>query len=217
MKRIGYILRSYPRLSQTFIVNEILALEQLGANLCLFAITNPHEPVVQAQVAQVRAPVEYLEQAAKGERAAALAGHAWAKQHAPARYAEICSYVEQRADLDDGYTSASRHECLDYAVHLAELLDHERRAGRPIEHLHAHFAHDPTLIALLVHMLTGISFSFTAHARDLFQIPQPALTERIAAASAVITCCAANLDYLNESAAAPDRGKIRLIHHGVDL
>jgi glycosyltransferase involved in cell wall biosynthesis len=217
MRSIGYILRSYPRLSQTFIVNEILALEQLGASLFLFAITNPHEPVMQAQVAQVRAPVEYLEQAAKGERAAALAGHAWAKQHAPDRYAEICSYVEQRADLDDGYTSASRHECLDYAVHLAELLDRERRAGRPIDHLHAHFAHDPTLIALLVHMLTGISFSFTAHARDLVQIPPRALIERIAQATIVLTCSGTNINYVNEVVPEPLRAKVRLIYHGVNL
>ena len=65
MKRIAYILRSYPRLSQTFIVNEILSLEQLGLNIHLFAITNPHEPIVQEYVAQVRAPLEYLEHAAK--------------------------------------------------------------------------------------------------------------------------------------------------------
>src|SRR6266581_4894755 len=113
MKRIGYILRSYPRLSQTFIVNEILALEQLGLNLHLFAITNPHEPIVQAQVAHVRAPVEYLEDAANRERSAVLAEHAWAAQQAPERYAEARSYVEQRGDLDDGYTGASRYECFD--------------------------------------------------------------------------------------------------------
>src|SRR4051812_4803436 len=82
MKRIAYILRSYPRLSQTFIVNEILALEQLGLNLHLFAITNPHEPIVQEYVAQVRAPVEYLEDAAKRARAAVLAEHAWLEQQA---------------------------------------------------------------------------------------------------------------------------------------
>src|SRR3954447_2464382 len=152
MKRIGYILRSYPRLSQTFIVNEILALEQLGQNVHLFAITNPHEPIVQAQAAQIHAPVEYLEDAAKRGRAAMLAEHVWAEQQAPARYAEARSYVERTNDLDEGYTSASRFECFDYAVHVAGLLERERRAGRPIEHLHAHFAHDPTLIALLVHM-----------------------------------------------------------------
>ena len=48
VRQIGYILRSYPRLSQTFILNEILALEQLGLQLHLFPITNPREPVVQA-------------------------------------------------------------------------------------------------------------------------------------------------------------------------
>ena len=44
--QVGYILRSYPRLSQTFILHEILALEQLGLDLRIFAITNPREPTV---------------------------------------------------------------------------------------------------------------------------------------------------------------------------
>ena len=217
MKHIAYILRSYPRLSQTFIVNEILALEQLGLNLHLFAITNPHEPIVQEYVTQVRAPVEYLEDAAKRERAAVRAEHAWAEQQAPARYAEMRSYVEQSSWLDDGYTSASRFECLDYAVHLAGLLERERSAGRPIDHLHAHFAHDPTLIALLVHMLTGASFSFTAHARDLVQIPPHALIERIAQATFMLTCSGTNMDYVNDVVPEPLRTKVRLIYHGVNL
>jgi glycosyltransferase involved in cell wall biosynthesis len=148
---------------------------------------------------------------------ATLAAHLRAMFAAPIRYIKTISYVLRHKELDEGYTAASRWECFAEALHLAERLRQLKSAGQPIDHLHAHFAHDPTLIALLVHKLTGISYSFTAHARDLFQIPQPALTERIASASAVITCCAANLDYLNESAAAPDRGKIRLIHHGVDL
>ena len=217
MKRIAYILRSYPRLSQTFIVHEILALEQLGVQLYLFAITNPHEPIVQGNVAQVRAPVEYLEDAAKRTHAAVLAEHTWAEQLAPARYAETRDYVEQSAELDDGYTSASRFECFEYAVYLAALLERERSAGRPIDHLHAHFAHDPTLIALLVHMLTGIAFSFTAHARDLVQIPLHALIERIAQATFVLTCSGTNMDYVNDVVPEPLRAKVRLIYHGVNL
>jgi glycosyltransferase involved in cell wall biosynthesis len=217
MQRIAYILRSYPRLSQTFIVNEILALEQLSLNLHLFAITNPHEPIVQPQVAQVHAPVEYLEDAAKRDRAAVRAAHAWVEQQAPDRYAAALSYVEQRSDLDDGYTSATRFECFDYAVHLVQLLERERRAGKPIDHLHAHFAHDPTLIALLVHLLTGISFSFTAHARDLVQIPPRALIERMTQATFVLTCSGTNISYVNETVPEPLRAKVRLIYHGVSL
>jgi glycosyltransferase involved in cell wall biosynthesis len=217
MNRIGYIIRSYPRLSQTFILNEILALEELGVQLHLFPSTNPREAVVQAQAAEVRAPVEYLEQATGRGRLATLAGHLRAALATPLRYAKTYAYVLRHKELDEGYTAASRWECFAEALHLAERLRQLRSAGQPLDHLHAHFAHDPTLIALLAHKLTGISYSFTAHARDLFQIPQPALTERIAGATAVITCSAANLDYLNESAAPADRGKIRLIYHGVDL
>src|SRR5688572_32170662 len=62
-KQIGYLLRSYPRLSQTFILNEILALEKLGVAIQIFALTNPHEKVVQMQVDQVQAPVHYLDEA----------------------------------------------------------------------------------------------------------------------------------------------------------
>jgi glycosyltransferase involved in cell wall biosynthesis len=217
MNRIGYIIRSYPRLSQTFILNEILALEAIGVQLRLFPITDPREPVVQAQAAEVRAPIEYLDAAVRRGRVAIVAEHVRAALAAPLRYVQTLSYVLRHPELDQGYTAASRWECFVEAVYLAGVLRRARRQGQPIDHLHAHFAHDPTLIALLLHKLAGISYSFTAHARDLFQIPQAALTERIAACSAVITCCAANLDYLNQSASAPDRDKIRLIHHGVDL
>lgn len=217
MARVGYIIRSYPRLSQTFIVNEILALEQLGVSLQLFPITDPHEPIVQAQVAQVRAPVEYLERAASRGRAAILAEQARVALAAPGRYMRALRYVRRRQDLDEGYTSASRYECLAYAVHLAALLRREARAGRPIAHLHAHFAHDPALIALLTQMLTGISFSFTAHARDLVQIPPRALVERIERATTMLTCSGTNIDYVDEVVPAPLRAKVRLIHHGVNL
>jgi glycosyltransferase involved in cell wall biosynthesis len=217
MTTIGYIIRSYPRLSQTFILNEILALEELGVQLHLFPITDPREPVVQAQASEVRAPIEYLDEATKRGLATTLAAHLRAALAAPIRYVNSMVYLLRHKELDEGYTAASRWKCFAEALHLAGRLRQLQRAGQTIDHLHAHFAHDPTLIALLTHKLTGVPYSFTAHARDLFQIPQPALTERIAAARAVVTCCAANLDYLNQSAAAPDRSKVHLIHHGVDL
>ncbi|MCE7983544.1 MAG: colanic acid biosynthesis glycosyltransferase WcaL [Caldilinea sp. CFX5] len=119
-------------------------------------------------------------------------------------------------ECDEGYTTASRYRCFHYAVDLAPRLQ-ERSQAQAITHLHAHFAHDPTLIAQLVHMLTGLPFSFTAHARDLYQIPPAALVERITAAQWVVTCCGANLDYLKSVTPARLWGKFHLIHHGVNL
>jgi glycosyltransferase involved in cell wall biosynthesis len=217
MKQIGYIIRSYPRLSQTFIVNEIQALEQLGLRLHLFPMTNPHEPIVQAQVGTVRAPVDYLEAATEWDTATMLGQHLRAALTSPIRYARALRYVLQRSDLDRDYHASSRYACFTQAVYLAHLLRREQQAGQPITHMHAHFAHDPTLIALLVKMLTGIPFSFTTHARDLVQIGQRALIERIEQASVVVTCSDVNMEYVNEHVPAPLRDKIRLIHHGVNL
>lgn len=215
--QVGYILRSYPRLSQTFILNEILALEQLGVAVHLFALADPHEPVVQAQVADVRAPLDYLDAATRRRWPSICAEHLLVALASPRRYAAALAYVLGGKHLDAGYSAGSRYACFVQAVYLARLLRSRRRGGTPIGHLHAHFAHDPALIALLVHKLTGIPYSFTAHARDLYQVHVAALVERVVEASAVITCCGANMAYLGEVVPEASRGKLRLIHHGVDL
>ncbi|HKV68862.1 MAG TPA: glycosyltransferase, partial [Gaiellales bacterium] len=98
------------------------------------------------------------------------------------------------------------------AVYLARTLEAD---GPGQLHLHSHFAHDPTLIAFLVGRLTGVPYSFTAHARDLYETPVRTLAERAEAATAVVTCCGANADYLRRVVPAAG-GKVRVIHHGVD-
>jgi glycosyltransferase involved in cell wall biosynthesis len=143
--------------------------------------------------------------------------HLQAALAAPRRYVQTLGYVLRRKDLDVGYTASSRHACLAQALYLARLLRQKRRMGSPIGHLHAHFAHDPTLIALLAHKLTGISYSFTAHARDLYQIPRSVLIDRIEAASKIVTGCVANVDYFNEVAPEVAPAKVCLLHHGADL
>ena len=60
--RVAYVVRSWPRLSQTFILNEILNLERIGVGISIFAIARADEPLVQAEVAEVTAPVHYLDQ-----------------------------------------------------------------------------------------------------------------------------------------------------------
>lgn len=215
--RVGYLLRSYPRLSQTFILNEVLALEKLGVQLHIFAVTHPHEALVQAQVADVQAPVDYLEAAQQRQWWTILWEHLLTLLLAPYRYLSTLSYLLYHREFDEGYTASARTVCFLQAVYLARLLRRARHQGKPMDHLHAHFAHDPALIAHLVHRLTGISFTFTAHARDIYQIPQRALHERIKAAGAVVTCCATNIDYLKGVAAAVDHAKLRVIHNGVNL
>ncbi len=217
-KQIGYLLRSYPRLSQTFVLNEILALEKIGVSIQIFALTNPREKVVQMQVDQVQAPIHYLDEGMQqrswrnlfSENARVASLHFKG-------YLRSLVYIAANRSIDEGYTASNRWECFLQAVHLVFLLDQQpRNSGKTIDHLHAHFAHDPALIAYLVHLMTGIPFSFTAHARDLFQVPEKALTDRIRTANAVVTCCRANVEYLNQIAPS-QQAKFSLIYHGVNL
>lgn len=217
-QQIGYLLRSYPRLSQTFIVNEILALEAIGVSIEIFALTDPHEKVVQMQVDQVRAPVHYLDEAmqARSFLEALKENLEIAGLHLKG-YLRSLAYVAMQREIDRGYTASNRWRCFLQAVHLIHRLRvRERQTGNKLHRLHAHFAHDPALVACLVHRITGLPFSFTAHARDLYQVPANALRDRIRQASAVITCCQANLDYLTQIASSL-RSKFLLVYHGVNL
>jgi glycosyltransferase involved in cell wall biosynthesis len=217
-KQIGYLLRSYPRLSQTFILNEILALEKIGVTIQIFALTNPHEKVVQLQVDQIQAPIHYLDEGMQTRRWYQIVGeHLEVARFHFIGYLRAFSYIATHPKIDKGYTARNRWECFLQAVHLMHVLVlEERRTGKKIDHLHAHFAHDPTLIAYLVNCITGLPFSFTAHARDLYQVPEEVLTDRIHQASAVITCCGANIDYLHQIASS-EKSKFSLIYHGVNL
>ena len=187
-------------------------------DLQIYAITNPAESIVQPQALAVHAPVRYLELARNRGRAGILREHRYWLKNSPSRYISALRYTIRDRDFDSGYKADSRFACFMQAVYLAWLLqDQAVHTGRRTGHLHAHFAHDPAFIALLVHMLTGISYSFTAHARDLYQLSIPELIQRAEHASAVITCCSANVHYLDQVLPGAARAKVRLIRHGIDL
>ena len=193
-------------------------MEKIGVSIQIFALTNPYEKVVQMQVDQVRAPVHYLDEAMQPRSLRnILREHLEVARLHFIGYIRALFYIAVHKKIDKGYTASSRWECFLQAVHLIYLLvQKERRNGKKIDHLHAHFAHDPALIAYLVNYITGIPFSFTAHARDLYQVPEKVLTDRIHQARAVITCCGSNLEYLNQIAPA-QKSKFSLVYHGVNL
>lgn len=170
------------------------------------------------QVHRVRAPVRYLDEAMQPRplRKVLKENFEVARRYFPG-YVRALSYIAFKRVLEQGYIASSRWVCFLQGVSLIYFyILQEQRTGKKLDHLHAHFAHDPTLVAYLVHRITGLPFSFTAHARDLYQVPEGALNDRIRQASAVITCCRANLEYLNRIAPT-QQSKFSLIYHGVNL
>jgi glycosyltransferase involved in cell wall biosynthesis len=213
-----YVVRSWPRLSQTFVLGEVLALERRGVDVELFALGRSGETLVQPEVADVRARVSYPEDAADAQRT--RADHALVAAAVPQRYAATVAYARTRPWLADGYATATVRECLDRAVSVAAAVlgaAGGRAGGAPPTHVHAHFAHDPALVGLLTARLTGLPFSLTAHARDVYQVPPRALAERARAATCVVTCCRANAAHLRRVLPDASRDRVRVLHHGVRL
>ena len=209
-----YLVRSWPRLSQTFIVNEVLALERRGVDLVVFSLVRSGESVIQPQVSEVRTAVRYLED--RKPLRQQVGEHIAVFSAGPVHYARTALFAWRRRDLAKGYATATTLGCFQYAVRVAAAIVRLRREGTAPAHLHAHFAHDPALVALLVRRLTGLPYSFTAHARDLVQIPPSSLAARAAEATALVTCCQVNADYI--AATLPARlPSVRVIHHGVEL
>jgi len=201
---VGYVVSTWPRLSATFILNEVLAVERSGVSLRIFSIKDPDGEPVHARVAQVRARVTYL--SLRRHWKSALQANLRLFFRQPGRY---CRALLQALR----YRRWGVLQRFFQAGYLAHELSRE-----PVAHLHAHFAHAPTLVAMFTHELTDIPYTFTAHAKDIYvETPPELLRAEAHRAQAVITCTEYNRQYLSTQIGPASDGKLHCIYHGLDL
>lgn len=198
--RVGYVLKMYPRFSETFIVTEILALEQHGADLDIFSLRPPTDGRFHASLAQVRASVSYLSSPGKSlDLWMALAA---CRQIHPDRVVE---------NLDEilAVPPGEAHQALVLATSVPE---------RGITHLHAHFGSVAATVARIAARIAGITYSFTLHAKDIFHedVDPAALAVRLRDAALAITVSDFNERYLRNLYGDATRTLVR-IHNGIDL
>lgn len=203
--RVAYLLKRFPRLSETFILHEMLELERQGVALRVYSIMNPGEKVIHSDVSRLRAPIHYLPSGPRAALKVARAHLSVIRRH-PRRYLMAVAHVLRRRLR----TSAVKHFWR--AGWLAWDLD---QAGA--SHLHAHFAHGPASVAHVASIMLGLPFSFTGHAKDIYTTPSASLINKIEAARFVITCTDYNVQYLSSLNGSPPPGRIHRIYHGVDL
>lgn len=196
---VGYVLKRYPRFSETFVVNEILAHEAAGMTIDIFALRPPSDTHFQDAVARVRSAVHYLPYS--GVRAADY----WS---AIEQVAAVLPFTWSRLAIASGEDPIDIYQalCLAREVHV-----------RGIEHLHAHFASSATSVARLAAHLAGIPYSFTAHAKDIFHegVEPDDLDRKIADADVVVTISDYNLAFL--SARVGQQSHLKRIYNGIDL
>jgi len=196
----GYVLKRYPRYSETFIVNEILAHEAAGLSIEIFSLYPPNDGHFQDGIARVRAPVNYLP--AEGLKAA-----------------EFWAAFEEAGEVLPGFwtmlESARGEEVHD--VYQAVLLAREVHL-KGIHHLHAHFATSATTVARLDAHFAGVPYTFTAHAKDIVHesVQPDDLRRKLSDAATVITVSDCNLEYLRETYGSAASHVLR-VYNGLDL
>lgn len=202
---LGYLLKAYPRLSETFILNEMLLLEKLGFTLHIFAMRNPDEVQTHDQLEDVQAEVSYIpdeiRRFALWRSNALLAlsrirywhtlwsafGHSiWQKHSAPLkRFVQAAFWVQQ----------------------------YHRKT--PINHLHAHFCNDPTSVAFFINQLCGMPFSVSAHAKDIFVENSDFLKQKLEKTLFVATCTNTHERFLKQLCG--ERLNVETVYHGINL
>lgn len=196
--RIGYVVKRYPRYSETFIVNEILAHERAGLNLAIFSQFGTVDAHFQDIIASVRAPVYYLRRSSPKSQLLWEQVHK-AAQHLPNFWNKLNS--TQKTDVRTLY------QAVELALHVK---------CRSITHLHAHFATSAVAVAQLAAQFAEISYSFTAHAKDIFHqdVCLDDLRQKMRAARAVVTVSDYNLEYLRQ--VSPESQVVR-VYNGLPL
>lgn len=198
--RIGYVVKRYPRYSETFIVNEILAHEAAGAQIEIFSLRGTEDTHFQDILARVRAPVTYLPD--RIQKAIDL----WQLVQSAAK---SCPEIWRELPVANGTDTRELGHALALAAHVRE---------RGITHLHAHFATSSATVARLAARFAGVPYSFTAHAKDIFHesVDPQDLGIKLREASATVTVSDFNLRFLGDR--YPDSAsKVVRIYNGLDL
>jgi glycosyltransferase involved in cell wall biosynthesis len=224
---VAYVLKGFPRLSEIFIASEILRMEANGVPIRLMVIKAADETVHHAVVEEISAPPEYLPHAGSVSRTPFLT---WLRANLPRFLPSVRRMIRRRplgvlraaaAAAAQAIRARGRFVAWPRKVYAKELLQAIALADRLLEppvvrHLHAHFCHGATTVTWLASLITGLPFSFTAHAKDIYcesLNPAGLLARKMRAARMVVTCTDANRVHLTRLATGTP---IHRIYHGLN-
>ena len=202
-RAVAIVLKGYPRLSETFIANEIRALETLGLNIHIISLRHPTERDIHPVHREIAAPVLYLPEYLFREPMRVLRG--WRRARRKPGYSAAWKFFLRDLRRD---RTPNRIRRFGQAIVLA----HELPAG--VGAIHAHFLHTPASVARYAAMICGLDWSASAHAKDIWLTPDWELAEKIADCAWLTTCSVVARDRLVSLTSSP--GKIALTYHGID-
>ncbi len=203
-RRIAVVVKGYPRLSETFIAQELRGLEEAGMDLVIVSLRHPTDSKRHPVHDAIRAPVIYLPEYLYQEPARVLRG-LWAALRLAGSGAVFRGFLGDL--LRDPTPNRLRR------LGQAAVLVREFPEGCTA--IYAHFIHTPGSVADYAGRLLGLPVSISAHAKDIWTLPDWELAGKLARAVWTVTCTKTGWSHLRRLAADPDR--VHLSYHGLNL
>ncbi|WP_457092412.1 glycosyltransferase family 4 protein [Microvirga sp. P5_D2] len=202
-RRIAVVVKGYPRLSETFIAQELLALEARGLELEIWSLRHPTERAVHPMNKKIKARVTYLPEYLYEEPIRVLKGAFWCLGQKGFGKTISAFWRDLKRDF-----SANRIRRLGQAFAMARELPEE------VGHIHVHYLHTPASVVRYTALLTGRTWTFSAHAKDIWTTPDWEKREKMQEALWGVTCTAHGAENL-QALSSPER--VSLVYHGLDL
>jgi len=201
---LAVVVKGYPRLSETFIAQELKALEDRGFEFQIWSLRRPYDDREHPIHAEISAPRRYLPEYLHQEPLRVLSSLAAA--------ARLAGFLTA---LGTWLRDLRRDPSLNRIRRFGQAAVLARELPRKTRFVYAHFLHTPSSVARYAALMRGISWGFSAHAKDIWTIPEWEKREKIADARFGVTCTNSGAHHLESL----DRlgNKITLAYHGLDL
>jgi glycosyltransferase involved in cell wall biosynthesis len=203
---VAFVLKGYPRLSETFISQEIYALEERGIPLSIWSLRHPTDKTRHELHDRISAPVHYLPEYIYQEPVRFLKAFAWS-------LAQLKFWLLLMIWLKDLVRdpTTNRGRRFGQALILAYELPETARQ------IHAHFLHTPCSVTRYSAILLNKPWSFSAHAKDIWTSPEWEKREKVAEAQWGVTCTELGAKHLKSLCPPGQSDKMCLVYHGLDL
>jgi glycosyltransferase involved in cell wall biosynthesis len=224
---IAYVLKGYPRLTDTFITSEVYRMEQQGLRLRVFVIKPCTEPVPSDLLDKIAAKPVYMPDTTSMSKSSLFKWlSANLKHFLPSLRRVIRKHplgvlraagaaFAQAVRARKGFWAWPRKVYAKEFLQGVMLADMLEQAG-DVGHIHGHYCHGATTVTWFASMMAKLPFSFTAHAKDIYLPslnPAGLLRRKMDAARFVITCTDANRDYLDNLGS---KTPVHCIYHGLN-
>jgi glycosyltransferase involved in cell wall biosynthesis len=203
-RRVAIVVKGYPRLSETFIAQEILGLEDRRIPLEIWSLRHPTETATHPMHTRIRAQVTYLPEYLYREPLRVVRGVLWSLGQPRFRRLTRLFWRDLIRDPTPNRIRRFGQACV-----LA------RELPPVVTHLHVHYLHTPASVVRYAALLTDRTWTFSAHAKDIWTTPDWEKREKMADSLWGVTCTAQGLKHLQ--ILAPSPGRVTLAYHGLDL